>query len=343
MLAVPLVVDVVVLGQIQQAASQEAMWDVPPAMVPAFEAAGQEAGIPWFLLAAVASVATDYGQHAPDGVARGAAAGTAVFPSVVPPIAGAGQGLFLVVPASPAAVGPLLADPQDVAAAAGWLAHQLAVAARGSPLVQGPLSDPSVAALWQGVLASAPLAIAAIAPNGAPSSPAAPGSNPIQQFGAAVLTQISAPITASNLGAFSAWAAGEGSCARFNPLATTQPEPGTTPFNNLPGGGHVWNYPSYQVGVAATLTALTNGLYPQVIQAFRADAGVSAVAAAVEASPWGTQHFGSTTFAGLACSDDGPGDGGPALPVATGPQAVATTIVARAALYQEIWDQSGKN
>ncbi|MGH9126574.1 MAG: hypothetical protein ACRDZ8_17870 [Acidimicrobiales bacterium] len=340
LLAVPLIVDVVVIGQIQQAASLEGLWDVPPAMVPALQTAGQQAGIPWFLLAAVASVATDYGQGAPDGIPRGASPGTSVFPTVIPPIVGAGQGIFLVTPASPAAVGPPLVDPEDVALAAGWLAHQLAVAAEGSPLVQGPLGDPAVAGLWQGVLASAPLAITAIAASGSSVTPASPGTNPIQQFGAAVLTQISAPITATNLGAFSAWAAGEGSCARFNPLATTQPEAGATPFNTLTGGGHVWNYPSFEVGVGATVTALTNGRYPQVIEAFRADAGVDAVASAVEESPWGTQHFGSTSFAGVACSDDGPGASGQVLPTATGPQAVDLTIVARAAIYQQIWDQA---
>src|SRR5579884_2486563 len=87
MLAVPLMVVVVILGRVQQIASVQGLWDVPPAMVPAFETAGQQSGIPWFLLAAVASVATDYGQHAPDGIPRGAAPGTAAFPIVIPPIA----------------------------------------------------------------------------------------------------------------------------------------------------------------------------------------------------------------------------------------------------------------
>lgn len=277
--------------------------------------------------------------------------------------------MFLVVAGSPGSLGQLM-DPQDVAAAAQWLARQLAAASAGSALANGPLSDPRVATFWQHVLAAVPLDIASPAPVGppgaaeAPGSSGVPGANPMQQFGAAVLARIGAAATATNLGAFSAWAAGEGTCARFNPLATTQPEPGATPFNTLDDGGHVWNYPSFATGVQATTTALTNGLYQPVIAAFRADAGVAAVATAVGQSPWGTRHFGSPTFAGLACSNDGDsGAGGlpsggatPVVggtPVQSGPPSppgsvappagggVAATIVARAVLYQQIWDQAG--
>jgi hypothetical protein len=349
LLAIPFLAATVVAGELQASAAQvDAAWDVPPAVVADLQSAADGAGVPWFLLAAVASVATDFAQQAPDGINRGASPGTAIFPVVVPPItvAGGGQGMFLVVADAPGTVGQLT-DPQDVAAAAQWLARQLATASAGSPLANGALGDPEVAQFWQRVVASAPLDIAFPAPTGPPVVVAAPGTNPIQQFGGAVLSRIGAPTTSSNLGAFSAWAAGEGTCAHFNPLATTQPEPGATPFNTLGDGGHVWNYPSFATGVQATTTAVTNGLYQPVIAAFRADAGVAAVAAAVEQSPWGTRHFGSPNFAGLACSDDGAGaSAGSALPPAapppaTGPAAVAAAIVTRAALYQEIWDQAG--
>jgi hypothetical protein len=238
-----------------------------------------------------------------------------------------------------------LADAQDVAAAAQWLAGRLADLDRGSPPASQDLTQPAAARHWQAMVAAAPLRVTAIAPGGgADLTPVDPGANLIRQFGAAVLSRIAAPVTGANLDAFAAWAAGEGTCARFNPLATTQPEPGAVAFNNLPGGGHVWNYPSFAVGVQATTTALTNGLYQPVIDAFRASAGLAAVAAAVERSPWGTRHFGSPTYTGRSCGGAGsPGSGSqappPTIPTLTGPDAIAATIVARAANYQVAWSQ----
>ncbi len=336
----PFLVAAVLAGQLQQASQLAAGWDIPPEVVPALQEAGAQSSIPWFLLAAVASVATDFARHAPDGVLRGDTDGTAVFPVVTPPIGGSegGEGMFLV---DGARAGGGLTDAQDVRTAAAWLAGQLAALAQGSPLVKGPLSDPVVSRFWHDVLVAAPLAIITPAVGGADVAPVDPGANPIRQFGAAVLGNIAAPVSATNLDAFAAWAAGEGACARFNPLATTQPEPGATPFNNLDGGGHVWNYPTFAVGVQATTTALTNGLYQEVIAAFQASAGVAAVAAAVERSPWGTQTFGSPTYDAHQCGPSGPDPGSPppTLPTVTGPDAVPATIVARAIRYQAIWSQ----
>lgn len=342
LMALPFLLISAVTGQLQQASQAAAAWDIPPEVLPALQEAGQQAGIPWFLLAGVASVATDFAQNAPDGIARGDAPNSAIFPTVTPPIvtSGGGAGMFLVALAQAA---PTLADPQDVRDSALWLALRLSTLAQGNPLAAGDLSQPAVSQFWQGLIAAAPVVIASIAPDtsdtaGSGSTPADPGDNPIQQFAGAVMTKIEAPVTAANLGAFSAWAAGEGSCAHFNPLDTTQPEPGATAFNTLDDGGHVWNYPSMATGVQATVTALTNGLYQPVIDAFMASAGVATVAAAVEHSPWGTTSFGSPDYAGKPCADDGGADTPtPTLPTVTGPGAVAATIVARAAEYQADW------
>ncbi len=343
----PFLVGAVVAGQLQQASQLAAAWDIPPELVPALQDAGQRFGVPWFLLAGVGSVATDFARHAPDGRTRGVGTGTSIFPEVTPPIGrrGQGQGMFLADPVAagsdPAALP--LGDPDDVRAAADWLAGRLVALAQGSPLAGRPLRYPDAARFWKQILARAPLLIIAPAlPGGADLTPVDPGANPLRQFGAAVLARISAPATAANLDAFAAWAAGEGSCARFNPLATTQPEPGASAFNTLSGGGHVWNYPDFATGVTATTTALTNGLYQPVIAAFQASAGVAAVAAAVERSPWGTKHFGSPTYPGARCSGGGGTSGGPATPpptvvTITGPDAVPATIVARATRYQAIW------
>jgi hypothetical protein len=340
----PLLVAAVMAGEVQQAAQAANDWDVPADVTPALQAAGQSAGIPWFLLAGIASVATDFARHAPDGLSRGDIPGTALFPVVTPAIlvAGGGAGMFLLDGRQ--ATPPL--DAQAVGAAATWLADRLAVLAHGDTRALGSLTDAAVGRFWQDLLPAAPILITTTAPNatdGAGSTPVSPGDNPIRQFAAAVMARIGAPGTAANLDAFAAWAAGEGTCARFNPLATTQPEPGAAPFNNLSGGGHVWNYPTFDIGVQATTTAMTNGLYQPVLAAFRASAGVAAVAAAVERSPWGTRFFGSPSYAGRSCGGGGVG-GGPAvppapLPTATGPSAVAATIVARAAQYELAWAQ----
>lgn len=50
--------------------------------------------------------------------------------------------------------------------------------------------------------------------------------------------------------------AGEGSHAHWNPLDTTLPRPGATPYNNIPGGIHVWNYPDAHTGVQATIATM---------------------------------------------------------------------------------------
>jgi len=335
----PFLVAGVIAGQLQAASQVAESWDIPPDLVAVLTEAGQTSGVPWPLLAGVASVATDFARHAPDGVARGQLVGTAIDPVVVPPIttAGGGAGMFLVDgPES----GSALSNPQDVRAAAAWLAGQLATLAQGNPEASGSLGTAAVDRFWQTVIAAAPLLIASVAPDAADVTPVDAGADPIRQFGAAVMPLIGAPVTQANLDAFAAWAGGEGTCARFNPLATTQPEPGATPFNTLSGGGHVWNYPSFGVGVQATTTALTNGLYQAVIDAFRASAGASAVAAAVERSPWGTKHFGPVTYAGRACpGDTGPAAPPPTLPTVLGPDAVAATIVARAAQYETIWSE----
>jgi hypothetical protein len=336
--AFPFLVVAVVAGQVQQAAQVAAAWDIPPEVVPALAEAGQQAGVPWFLLAGVASVATDFARHAPDGLSRGDTPGTAIFPSVIPPITG---GMFLA-DARPGT--PVPADAEDVRTAAQWLAQRMAELAGGATAGAAPgvadLTQPAAARFWQAVVAAAPLRILAVSPSGADVTPVDPGANPIRQFGGAVMARINAPVTAANLDAFAAWAAGEGTCARYNPLATTQPEPGATPFNTFGGGLHVWNYPSFAVGVQATTTALTNGLYRPVIAAFVASAGVAAVAMAVEQSPWGTRAFGSTTYGGKACGGNaGPSEPPPTLPTITGVDAVPATIVARAARYQVIWSQ----
>jgi hypothetical protein len=81
------------------------------------------------------------------------------------------------------------------------------------------------------------------------------------------LQGIGAPVTSANVSAMVAWAGAEGTVAICNPLATTQPEPGSWDFNS----SHVKNYQDFNGhtcwywGVTATLQTLKNGLYPDVL------------------------------------------------------------------------------
>jgi hypothetical protein len=110
-------------------------------------------------------------------------------------------------------------------------------------------------------------------------------------WAAALLTAGGWPRTSCNVGAITAWERAEGghwaNSARFNPLNTTQPEPGSWSMNSA----GVQAYPSWRSGFAATLATLGNGHYPAILSALSAGTSARAVAGAVAASPWGTAYF----------------------------------------------------
>ena len=110
-------------------------------------------------------------------------------------------------------------------------------------------------------------------------------------WAAALLTAGGWPRTSCNVSAITAWERAEGghwaNTARFNPLNTTQPEPGSWSMNSA----GVQAYPSWRSGFAATLATLGNGHYPAILSALSAGTSARAVADAVAASPWGTAWF----------------------------------------------------
>lgn len=103
--------------------------------------------------------------------------------------------------------------------------------------------------------------------NGSPvsSDPTTLPALDAQRFATDLLTGIGASPTTENVRLVGAWMSGEGTKAANNPLATTQPWTGATIFNTLKDGGHVWNYPDYSTGLAATKQTLTNGYYPGIV------------------------------------------------------------------------------
>jgi hypothetical protein len=131
---------------------------------------------------------------------------------------------------------------------------------------------------------------------------------------------INAPATGSNEAALEVWGQAEGGGAGCpgqpprtapwaysagpagNPLNTTQPEPGSTLWNNLGGGIGVQIYHSVDAqtcwfwGITATGTTLLNGFYGPILGVLLVPNNDSytqcvALARAVGSTPWGTGDF----------------------------------------------------
>lgn len=101
------------------------------------------------------------------------------------------------------------------------------------------------------------------------------------------------PLTPANVTAMTAWARAEGghfnNDSKYNPLNTTQPEPGA---GNTGTQGNIKVYNSWRQGDKATLTTLHNGHYGAILAALKKGDSAEAVAQAIGASPWGTTVAG---------------------------------------------------
>jgi hypothetical protein len=99
------------------------------------------------------------------------------------------------------------------------------------------------------------------------------------------------PRSACNMAAVEAWESAEGghwhNSAEYNPLDTTQAEPGSWSMNSA----GVQAYPSWRKGLRATLATLGNGSYGAVTSALQAGNSDQAVESAVASSVWGTGGF----------------------------------------------------
>lgn len=104
----------------------------------------------------------------------------------------------------------------------------------------------------------------------------------------AVLKGIGAPVTAENIRFLNAWQIAEGGGTtegKFNWLNTTRDAPGAQSFNSV----GVKNYPDWNTGVRATIGALTNGYYGNIVNALKSgQATAHDMAAMVAGSKWGT-------------------------------------------------------
>lgn len=107
------------------------------------------------------------------------------------------------------------------------------------------------------------------------------------EYAREVLKRIGAPRSRRNLFALLAWMQAEGGTALCNPLNTTQHMPGSTRYNSA----DVQNYPSFEVGIEATVKTLNYGYYDLIRARLKKQprgARAFQTLRAVEASPWGT-------------------------------------------------------
>lgn len=138
---------------------------------------------------------------------------------------------------------------------------------------------------------TAALADVAATPAGTGSAVSAPVSGDVATpagWAGAFLADAGFPRTTCNVNAVVAWQNAEGTHAEFlNPLDTTEDEPGAYSVNSV----GVKHYPSWGVGLHATIVTLFNGHYAPIIAALRAGNNAWEVGQAVGETPWGTGRF----------------------------------------------------
>jgi hypothetical protein len=116
-----------------------------------------------------------------------------------------------------------------------------------------------------------------------------------QSFAQALLQSLGKPISSQNVAAIVAWEKQEGgnwnNPAKYNPLNTTQQEPGSITLTGS-AQGHIQAYTSWQQGLDATVATLHNGDYQPILDALTSGStSVGAFGQAVGSTPWGTGAF----------------------------------------------------
>jgi hypothetical protein len=86
------------------------------------------------------------------------------------------------------------------------------------------------------------------------------------------LASLGVPLTAVNEQSLIAWALREGGGGTYNPLNTSQPEPGSTTFNS----SGVQDYPSWDTGIEGTTATIEQSAYTQIYADLQAGTGIGA-------------------------------------------------------------------
>lgn len=127
------------------------------------------------------------------------------------------------------------------------------------------------------------------------TQPAPPGSSDYtpETWAITLLTRMGYPATGINLRVVEDWEAAEGghwrNTARFNPLNTTQQEPGSSAINSV----GVQAYTSWGQGFQATITTLKYSAYSDILRQLAINNCESCIINAIVSSPWGTKHIGA--------------------------------------------------
>lgn len=110
-----------------------------------------------------------------------------------------------------------------------------------------------------------------------------------KDWAARILHGLGAPQVEGNIQVLVAWARGENTKARNNPLATTKKMPGSWDFN-VNNGYPVQQYGDYLQGCDATVRTIRNGHYPTIVSGFRNGDPGEVMSAPMEFQVWGTGH-----------------------------------------------------
>lgn len=127
-------------------------------------------------------------------------------------------------------------------------------------------------------------------PPGPPGPPPPPNASETMII-RAILSAIGAPQTQANINSMSAWIQHETPwppVAKFNPMNTTLPMPGSTCFNSV----CVRNYVSWAQGIEATARTLLGG-YSCIVSQFRAGLGVCGTRCSADFSKWSGGGYSS--------------------------------------------------
>lgn len=196
--------------------------------------------------------------------------------------------------------------PGPVTVTATALAAALAVTALAGPAAAA--SGPSPSATHSGATTSG--AAASDQPGPDASASAQPAPDPTAEpdiatpgeWAVALLHAGQWPVTGANVCAVLGWEIAEGGhftpgSTTYNPLNTSQPMPGSTVFNSH----GVRNYPSWSVGLDATVKTLSLPFYAGIRAALARGTNPVAVLAAVDLSPWGTKSDNPAAWLGGEC------------------------------------------
>jgi len=104
-------------------------------------------------------------------------------------------------------------------------------------------------------------------------------------FAEQFLLELNSPVNNHTVCGILAWLEGENTLAMNNPLATTRTGFSGTNFNSA----GVKNYPTFSLGMRATVATIKLAPYKKLRDAIYAGTSAHAIAREIVASPWGTK------------------------------------------------------